>query len=112
MHNCMNLVFKELPLPVPEQSQNNDSIDLTLDHGLFTEKKSVAVDDKIVEKVNFTVNKTHKMYFARNSSNVSLAILALKTFDLIFTNMQFIDNIPMSSNRDYLLKEHSLATLT
>lgn len=43
---------------------------------------------------------------------MSLAILALKTFDLIFSNMQFIDNLPMSSNREYLLQKHSLATLT
>lgn len=64
------------------------------------------------EKVNFTVNKTHKMYFQRNSKNVNMAILSLKIFDLIFTNMQFIDNLPMSSNRSYMLQSHSLATLT
>ena len=55
------------------------------------------------QKVNFTVNKTHRMYFHRNTKNVNMAILALKIFDLIFTNMQFIDNLPMSCNREYML---------
>ena len=41
-----------------------------------------------------------------------MAILALKIFDLIFNNMQFIDNLPMSCNREYMLQQHSLATLT
>ena len=58
------------------------------------------------------MNRTHKMYFRRNTKNVSLAILSIKIFDLVFTNMQFIDNNPQSSNRNYLLQEHSLATLT
>ena len=62
--------------------------------------------------MNFTVNRTHLLYFRRNSKNVNLALLSLKIFDLIFTNMQFIDNLPMSRNRAYLLQEHALATLT
>ena len=52
------------------------------------------------------------MYFRRNSRNVNLALLSLKIFDLIFSQMQFSDNMPMSSNRNYLLQEHMLATLT
>ena len=52
------------------------------------------------------------MYFRRNTRNVNLALLSLKIFDLIFSQMQFSDNMPMSSNRNYLLQEHMLATLT
>lgn len=66
----------------------------------------------IVRKENFTANKSHRMYFSRNSMNACLAILSLKIFDLVFTNMQFIDNSPMSSNRQYMLRRQTLATLT
>ena len=89
LHNCMNLVFQELPeAPLGDQTHRG----LT---GLaLTIKKEASIPVEPEDKVNFTVNKTHSLYFRRNSKNVSLAILSLKIFDLIFTNMQFIDNSP------------------
>ena len=44
-------------------------------------KTGTVKDDAVFfgeRKVNFTVNKTHRMYFRRNSKNVNMAILALK----------------------------------
>ena len=98
LHNCMNLVFQELPeAPVGDQTHRGFA-------GLaLMNKKEPFIPVELEDKVNFTINKTHSLYFRRNSKNVSLAILSLKIFDLIFTNMQFIDNSPQSSNRSYLL---------
>ena len=60
LHNCMNLVFKELTLLVPDL---NDSIDLGCENGLFGPEQITHKEEEIGEKVNFTTKRTHKMYF-------------------------------------------------
>ena len=86
LHNCINLCFKELP-DVDLSHAEYGAATKELDEGFIYNEDGVEVQPDEQENVNFTVNKTHKMYFQRNSKNVNMAILSLKIFDLIFTNM-------------------------
>ena len=83
LHNCLNLVFTEIGSP-----------------------------SLVVEEVNFTTSMTNTRFFKRNALNISVGILGLKILDLIFRQMTFIDHVPLPSNREFIMKPSTLATLT
>jgi hypothetical protein len=41
-----------------------------------------------------------------------MGILSVKILDLIFREISSVDYIPLPSNREFLMREQSLATLT
>jgi hypothetical protein len=125
MHNCLNLIFKELVI---------DDLDFSIDNSIPIEqptsdllkmlgiqnnqaivpsstmkKKPLTPDEE--NMVNFTSSKTNSSYFKRNSMNVRQGILALKVFDLLFNKMQFKDKHPIYMVRDYVLQEDYKFTL-
>ena len=67
---------------------------------------------EVKDFLNFTTSLTNSKFFKRNSLNVCIGILGLKILDVIFKSMAYIDHVPLPSNREFILKPHTLATLT
>lgn len=63
------------------------------------------------DQANYTNSNTNSRYFKRNAEYVCLGILSLKILDLIFKEMSSIDYVPLPTNREFLMREDSLATL-
>lgn len=63
-------------------------------------------------QANYANSSTCSKYFKRNCIEVCVAILGLKILDLIFKHMSSKDQVPLPSNRQFLMREGSLATLT
>jgi hypothetical protein len=72
----------------------------------------VKQEELMSDQANYTNSNTNGRYFKRNSEWVCMGIISLKIYDLIFKEMCAIDFVPLPTNREFLLKNDSLATLT
>ena len=112
--NCMKLVFKELLI-----KQQNDGQPISpLKNSIYRQSivlqnyENVPASKLMADNPNYTNSDTNSRYFRRNSEYVCMGILSLKVLDLIFKEMVSIDYVPLPSNREFLMRNKSLATLT
>ena len=113
--NCMKLVFKELIKGDSEKKQKlEQNPKLVVLSSLSREEyeKRVIAPIAMADSANYTNSDTNSRYFKRNSEYICTGILSLKILDLIFKEMYSIDYVPLPSNREFLMQQESLATLT